>query len=101
MTMFEDQLEAQRESVRILEMKIAAEVKKCVTRCVNLAHHVPYRLNDGCDIAELLAYAFGYKMVFIKEDDDYKITLVPREEGDKLFWHDEIVEYLKEMKDDR
>lgn len=28
MTMFEEQLEAQRESVRILEMKIAAEVKK-------------------------------------------------------------------------
>lgn len=74
MTMFEDQLEAQRESVRLLELAIAAEVKKRLHECVKIAFDAPEP--DGWDIAYRIAGAFGYTITHVHDE----LVLVPLEE---------------------
>ena len=76
MTTLEEQLEAQRESVRILEMKIAAEVDKRLHECVKIAFDAPEP--DGWDIAYRIAGAFGYTITHVHD----KLVLVPIEEID-------------------
>ena len=74
MTMFEEQLEAQRESVRLLELAIAAKVRKRLHECVKIAFDAPEP--DGCDIAYRIAEAFGYT---ITHDGEEELVLVPME----------------------
>ena len=76
MTMFEEQLAVQRESVRLLELAIAAKVKKRLHECVKIAFDAPEP--DAVDIAYRIAEAFGYMIAH----DDNELILVPMEKED-------------------
>ena len=74
MATFEEQLAVQRESVRLLELAIAAKVQKRLHECVKIAFDAPEP--DGWDIAYRIAEAFGYTITHV----DDELVLVPIEE---------------------